>query len=115
MDSFAWTIITGMFAIICALMLLLYRHLKSELNLVVKNQQGFSKVAEAFIAFRAMDEEREQHWTAWRSENERRISEYMNGQALWRHQELGPALKRIEADLNTIKETVRHLEKMRTP
>lgn len=110
MDSIAWTIITGMFGGIVVLMILLYRHLKSELDQVIKNQGAFSEVAQEFMAFRAMDEEREKNWSLWRSDYERRIGEYMNGQALWRHQELGPSLKRIEADLNTIKETVRHLE-----
>ena len=110
MDAIAWTIITGMFGSIVLLMVLLYRHLKSELDQVISNQKAFSDVSQSFMAFRAMDEEREHGWSLWRSDYERRVSEYMNGQAIWRHQELGPALKRIEADLATIKETVRHLE-----
>lgn len=111
MDQMSWTIISGLFGGIVLLMLLLYRSLKAELDATQQQGNALIEQGKTFEAFRAMDAEREEHWTRWRSSIEDRITSYEKGTAEWRHHEITPALRRIEERLNTVIETVRHVEK----
>lgn len=95
MNLLDWSVIGGLFALVASTIAHLYQR------------------TSGFAEFRAMDEEREQHWAEWRRSLEKRIEDQIKSQADWRHNELSPSLKRIEEMLTTIKETVRQLEKMR--
>lgn len=111
MDATAWTIISGLFGGIVILMLILYRNLKGDLDSASAQGKVLLEHAHAFEAFRAMDKKREEHWVKWQEDMEKRITAYESGTAAWRHNEISPALRRIEERLNTVVETVRHIEK----